>query len=142
MKKLISIFILISVCTAYLPAFAEDYFQVVVHPTNEVSTLERKALTEIFLKKKSYWPNGRPIIVVDLSSGSSVRMNFSEKVLGRPVSAVRNYWQQILFSGRGVPPAELKNDQQVLDFIATHDEAIGYVSTSAEIGNLKTVKIK
>jgi len=144
MKNTIGIFILLILWTAYAPSvFAlEEEFQIVVHSTNEVSALERKTISEIFLKKKTYWPDGRPILVVDLTLSSSVRFQFSEKVLGRSVSAVRNYWQQVLFSGRGVPPAELKNDREVLDFIASHDDAIGYVSAESDIGNLKNIKIK
>jgi ABC-type phosphate transport system substrate-binding protein len=123
-------------------ALAESGFQVVVHPANSVNSVDQKYLAEIFLKKKIYWPDNRGIFVVDMVANSDVRRQFSERILDRPVSAVRNYWQQLLFSGRGVPPPELKSEQEVLEFIASHEDAIGYVSGSADVGGLKAVKIK
>lgn len=143
MKNLIRILMTVTLWMACSPAAysAEPGFQVVVNPANPITTVDQKFLTDIFLKKKTYWSDMKPILVVDLLSISGVRKQFSEKVLNRPVSAVRNYWQQMLFSGRGVPPPELRTDREVLTFISENEEGIGYVSPHTDIGNLKSVKI-
>ncbi len=143
MKKLMNIFIVFIFWLAHAPSSlaAETGFQIIVHSTNPITEIDQRLLTEIFLKKKNYWTDSRPIAVVDLISTSSVRRQFSEKALNRPVSAVRNYWQQLIFSGRGVPPPEL-NEQDVLKFVSANEDAIGYVSADTDIGSLKAVKIK
>ena len=47
-----------------------------------------------------------PIRPVDLRPNAATRRLFSERMLRRSVAAVRSYWQQRIFSGRGVPPPE------------------------------------
>lgn len=117
-------------------------FQIVVHPSNTLTSVDQKFLADVFLKKKTYWDDKKVIVVADLWSSSRVRREFSEKILDRPVSAVRNYWQQLLFSGRGIPPPEFKSETEMLNFIATHEDAIGYVSVGTELRNLKVLKIE
>jgi ABC-type phosphate transport system substrate-binding protein len=124
-------------------AHAEEAgFQVIVNTANNLDTIDQKFLAEAFLKKKTYWPDMRVIQVVDLESSSQVRRLFSEQILDRPVSAVRNYWQQILFSGRGVPPPEFKTEQEALNFVASHANAIGYVSNFADLHLVKVLKVQ
>jgi hypothetical protein len=120
----------------------ENGFQIIVNTANDITSVDQKFLAEVFLKKRIYWPNMRAILVVDLDTDSHVRRQFSEKILDRPISAVRNYWQQLIFSGRGVPPPEFKTEQEVLDFVASHEEAIGYVSNNPDIRGFKVLKVE
>jgi len=120
----------------------EVRFRIVVNPANNITTLDQKVLADIFLKKTTFWPDMKNILVVDLASTSPVRRQFSEQVLEKPISAVRNYWQQLLFSGREVPPPELKNDEEMVSFVSTHENAIGYVSGNADLRGLKTIRIR
>jgi ABC-type phosphate transport system substrate-binding protein len=64
------------------------------------------------------------------------------QVLGRDVATMKNYWQQSLFSGRGVPPIEQPSDEQVLSFVAQNQNAIGYVSADAPLpAGVKVIEI-
>ncbi|MEK7358198.1 MAG: phosphate ABC transporter substrate-binding protein, partial [Bdellovibrionota bacterium] len=63
-------------------------------------------------------------------------------ILDRSVPAMRNYWQQLIFSGRGVPPPELESDRAVVDYVSRHADAIGYVSPQANVRQNKIVTIK
>jgi hypothetical protein len=63
-------------------------------------------------------------------------------MLGRPVAAVRSYWQQQIFSGRGIPPPELDGDQAVVKFVLQNEGAIGYVSGNAELGAAKVLAVR
>src|SRR3982750_1185614 len=85
-------------------------FVVIVHPQNAYTSLDRSYVTDAFLKKTTRWPNGDVIKPVDLAGDSAVREKFSNDVLKRSVAAVKSYWQQIIFSGRDVPPPELPSD--------------------------------
>jgi hypothetical protein len=142
MKTLFNTLIVFSWLAYGEPAVAiETNFQIIVHPANRVTVIDAKFLSDIFLKRKIYWADQREVVVVDLDSSSPFRRDFSEKVLGRPVSAVRNYWQQLLYAGRGIPPPEFKDEKKVIDFVATHSGAIGYVSNRTELRDVKSVPI-
>lgn len=117
-------------------------FVVIIDSKNPYTTLDREFITDAFLKKATRWPNGDVIKPVDLPGSSPVRERFSNDVLKRSVSAVKSYWQQIIFSGRDVPPSEVATDDDVVKYVTTHPGAIGYVSGTARLGDARVVTVK
>ena len=63
------------------------------------------------------------------------------RVLRRSVAAVRSYWQQRIFSGRGVPPPELDDDAAVVRYVLKYPGAIGYVTEGTPLEGAKVVTI-
>ena len=117
-------------------------YRVVTHPNNSAQSVERNWLTDAFLKKTTRWPSDEPIYPVDQGADAAVRQRFSESVLRRSVFAVRSYWQQLIFAGRGLPPPELESDEAVLRYVQSRPGAIGYVSDRAQIGNAKVLSVR
>src|SRR5689334_21708163 len=79
-------------------------FRVIVHLRNPETTLNRKFVADVFLKRSTRWPDGEVIRPVDLRIDAPARRRFSEEVIKRSVEAVKSYWQQQVFTGRDVPP--------------------------------------
>lgn len=117
-------------------------FRLVVHPEGPQAALDRSFVADIFLKKVTRWPDGQVIRVVDQRFDAPARQTFSEQVLRRSLAAVRNYWQQRIFTGRGVPPPELASDAAVLDYVRQHRGAVGYVSAGAETSSVKVLELR
>jgi ABC-type phosphate transport system substrate-binding protein len=117
-------------------------YLVIVNGANPQASLDRKFLGDAFLKKTTRWGDGELIRPVDQSPDSPVRRRFSEQVLNRSVTAVRSYWQQVIFSGRDVPPPELGGDAEVLEFVRKHVGAIGYVSGAAGTNGAKVIAVR
>ena len=117
-------------------------YQVVVHPENKLSSVERKFLADVFLKKTTLWPNGEVVRPTDLDAGSLVRERFSQDILGRTVAATKNYWQQMIFSGRDLPPPEFETDDAVIKYVLKFPGAVGYVSGNANLGAAKILAVK
>jgi len=121
-------------------------FKVVVSPDRSVTSLARRDVARMFLKRTTSWPDGSAIAPVDQSSRSPVRLSFTDEILKveglAKMSAVENYWQQQIFSGRGSPPPIKGSDDEVVAFVATTPGAIGYVSASADVKTLKTVELE
>lgn len=109
------------------PAGAAESFQVVVHVSNPVSVLSAQEVSKMFLKKVSRWEGGGKVSPVDLEERSPVREAFSLRVHGKDTPAIKAYWQRMIFSGRDVPPPEMKTVREVLDYVRDHPGAIGYV---------------
>ena len=68
-----------------------------------------------------------------------MRRRFSENLLGRTVQAVRRYWNQQVFSGRGVPPPQVASEADVVEYVLTHPGAIGYVSDTVDLRGAKII---
>lgn len=115
---------------------------VITHPSNPTSKVTREFLRAAYLKKIASWPHDQAIRAADLPASSALRKRFTELVIGRSVQAVRAYWQQLIFSGRGVPPVELESDEAVVKFVLKYPGAVGYVSATANIGTAKTLLVE
>jgi ABC-type phosphate transport system substrate-binding protein len=120
----------------------EKPFVVIVNSQSPSTTLSKKFVGDAFLKKVTRWPNGEVIKPVDLPASSTTRARFSEDVLNRSVSSVKSYWQQVIFSGRDVPPPELATEAEVVKYVATNPNAIGYVSGGTALTGVKSVALE
>jgi hypothetical protein len=96
---------------------------------------------QAFFKRTTRWGDGQVIRPVDLRPDSPVRREFSNRVLKRSVMAVRSYWQQRIFSGRELPPPELESDAAVLRFVQGSPGAIGYVSATTKLSEVKLIPV-
>ena len=108
-------------------------FIVVVHESNPTTSMSRDELSRIFLKKITVWRTKRPVTVVDQRESARVREQFTRTVHRREVSSVASFWQQQIFAGRAVPPAQRVNDADVMSFVANNPDAIGYVTAGATL---------
>ena len=116
-------------------------YKLVVNKANPASSLEKAEVAKMFMKQSVKWASGLSIEPVDQSPAAGVRERFSADILDKPTGAVQSAWQRIIFSGRGVPPAELSSDEQVLYFIFEHHGGIGYVSEGAATDRVKVVDV-
>jgi ABC-type phosphate transport system substrate-binding protein len=117
-------------------------YRVIVNPSNAASALTRDQLGDAFLKKITRWPNGEAIRPVDLHASAPARQKFARDVLRRSLAAVRSYWQQLIFSGRNIPPPELDSDAAVIAYVLKYPGAIGYVSGDANVDGVKIIVVK
>ena len=127
----------------HVPAAAQRSaaFQVVVNTSNSVTELRQDVLSNYFLKKITRWADGTTIHPADLPAGSAVREAFSRAVHGKSVASIAAYWQQQIFSGRGVPPPEKSNDAEVAAFVRADPGAIGYIAAGPIPPGLKPVQV-
>lgn len=117
-------------------------YRIVVNAANPSRELTKTQISNFLLKKKSKWDHGVDVMPADLDSQSAVRAAMSDEIHGRSVSAIKNFWQRQIFSGRDVPPPELADDARMIDFVRSNPGAIGYVSPAAKVDGVKVVAVR
>jgi ABC-type phosphate transport system substrate-binding protein len=117
-------------------------FKVIVNGSNSSTKISKADLNAIFLKKLVKWSDGTPAVPVNQSKKSAVRDNFATAVHGKSVAAVDSYWQQQIFSGRDVPPAEKASDAEIVAFVKANAGAVGYVSDGGATAGVKVVSVE
>ncbi|HYG62461.1 MAG TPA: hypothetical protein VEL74_07755 [Thermoanaerobaculia bacterium] len=123
-------------------AAASEFYVVIVNQENPLSVLPASEVSRIFLKRSERWPNGELILPIDLPEGSPVRESFSKEVHDRSTAAIRAYWQQLIFSGRGLPPPEKASGADIVEYVRSHRGGIGYVSVRTSLGaGVKVLKV-
>jgi ABC-type phosphate transport system substrate-binding protein len=117
--------------------------QVIVNADNPITTMTPTAVQDVFFGKTSRWTDGTNVVAVDQLEKSPVRIEFSQKVMRKPVEAVKSFWLTKIFSGRGTPPVELKTDAAVMEAVRTQRGAIGYVSADTPlVAGVKAITVK
>jgi ABC-type phosphate transport system substrate-binding protein len=119
--------VLLAVASGEMAGAQPVPFKVIVNATNPAKEATKRQLADLFLKKVTRWPGGLEVLPVDQSSTSLVRERFSRDVLGDSVSGVLNYWQQQIFSGRGLPPS-VKAETEAIAFVQASPGGITYIA--------------
>jgi ABC-type phosphate transport system substrate-binding protein len=122
-------------------AAATDAYKIVVHPDNPVAAVDRAFLREIYLRKATDWTGDGPIRPIDLARRFSVRERFAQEVLKKTPAQLKIYWNQQIFSGKGVPPPEADSTAAAVAYVLANPGAIAYLPVGADPGKAKLIKV-
>lgn len=87
-------------------------------------------IRQIFVGHRQYWPDGKRIRVFVLEDNSDLHKAFCREALHIFPYQLSRIWDQMTYSGQGVPPTRVSSPQALIDAIETTDGAIGYVSAN------------
>jgi ABC-type phosphate transport system substrate-binding protein len=102
---------------------------VVAHP--DTPMLDEQTLQKIYLGK-IVEIDGRPIIPVNLTRGSTMRKTFMEKILAQDDEKFIAYWTVRRYIGKGSPPREFASVEEQLEYLRNTPGAIGYLDERLE----------
>lgn len=94
-------------------------------------TLTDKMLQGVFLGDRSLWNNGNNVIVVLPSSNSSSFEFLAKWALGSNGFEYQKHWLSLVFQGRVNAPVFLKDEAEVIEYVANHPGAVGILYSSA-----------
>jgi len=137
MKKLLFIIAILAATSVTVSA----QYKIIVNNSNSVSSLSKTEISKMLLQKTRKWNNGQTVEPVDLTSKSELRKAFTDDVHGKSVNAIKSYWQQYVFAGKGTPPPEKSSDAEVIEYVQSHTGAIGYVSSDTNASGVKVISI-
>ncbi len=119
--------VLASLWLAATSALAQPAPVVIANESVSVDRIDAGQATQIFLKQIQTWPDGVPIVPVDIKEGSPLRTEFYAKVTGRSPAQLRAYWARQSFTGMGFPPREVATAEDVNRAVQAQRGAVGYV---------------
>src|SRR6185436_12176158 len=114
----------------------------IVNPDNPIVAIDRQFLRDAYLRKSTDWGNGGSIRPVDLRHGFAVRERFAQEVLRKSPSQLKSYWNQLIFSGKGVPPPEVDSTDAVIRYVLANAGAVGYLPADADPRAAKVVAVR
>lgn len=116
-------------------------YKVIIHPDNPATTVSRDLVRNAFLKKATQWGDGTTLRPIDLSRSFPIRDQFTREILNKTPSQLKNYWNQRIFSGKGVPPPEVETVADVIAYVVSEPGAIGYIPSHVDPGEAKVVEV-
>jgi ABC-type phosphate transport system substrate-binding protein len=102
----------------------------VVSVRSAVTTLSMSQVAGIFLGKVTRFPNGVQAVPIDQADGSVARDEFYAKLAGKSAAQLRAYWSKIIFTGRGQPPPQVANSEEMKKRLMQNPAAIGYIESN------------
>lgn len=121
-------------------ALAEVNVVVIVNVSNPVTKLDREALSKLYLRKETRWPDGKEAMIIRPASRDAQEA-FAKQVHQKSWKAVQHHYQQLVFSARGAAPIEKKDDAAVAADVAKFPNAIGYVTALPIDPGVKVVEV-
>lgn len=119
---------------------AAPRWRVVVHPSNPARVLARSEVERIYRGRTLAWPDGRPIIALNLPGRDDLRSLFTREVLRSSVDELATFWNRQYFHGAAPPPV-LQSTQSVCAFVAATPGAIGYVDSCGNVPSVAVVEV-
>lgn len=102
-------------------------FVVIANPSVPVNSISRDYLANLFLISGFRWPDGTEAVPFDIAGDSPLKVEFYLVMIDRSMPQVRSYRARLIFTGTGIPPAELDSYAEVLRRVSGTSGAIGYV---------------
>lgn len=112
---------------------------VVTSQKNEVQSLDKKGLIDIFMGKYSAFPNGEQATPIDVELDANLKAQFYEALVGLPLARVNAYWSRLKFSGRVKPPATEQTIDDVKQRLEEDESALAYVYESFVTNKMKVL---
>lgn len=125
------------ICLASTAAFAD----VVVIANKNVSetSMTKDKVKNIFLGKIVKWQDQSRIHFVTLKG--DVHKNFLKEYIGRSETQYKTYWKKILFTGKGSMPKTFKTEQEMTQYVANTEGAVGYINKNTASENVVTISV-
>jgi uncharacterized membrane protein len=108
-------------------------FLIVANPSVRGAQISRAALSAIFTGRIQRWGDRSLVMPVDQSARTQVRRAFSASVTGLSLGEIQQYWQRRITADRVFPPPVKDSDLEVLEYVAEHGGAIGYVGSDTPV---------
>lgn len=112
---------------------------VVVNPSSGASSITQSDAERLFLGKDKNLAGAGAVVPMDQAEGSKARAEFLQKVLNKNESQLKAYWSQLIFTGKGTPPAAVADDAAVKSWLASHANGISYIDSKAVDGSVKVL---
>jgi ABC-type phosphate transport system substrate-binding protein len=88
-------------------------FVVIASSNSNIGKLTKEQVADIFLGKSTSLPSGGKAVLIDQPDSSSLRDAFYSKVTGKSAAQVKSTWAKLSFTGKGTPPKEGADDDDV-----------------------------
>lgn len=114
---------------------------VVVNQAVPLDTLSQAQLRNIFTLRQTQWPDGEVITVLVLPDSTLLHQRFSKEQLKLFPYQLNNIWDKHSFSGTGIRPLQVENEERMLQLLRSTPGAIGYVERLNAASGVKEVQI-
>lgn len=128
------------VCLGAWPPPAPAQVLVIAHKSVPAESIDRGMLLDFYTGDIRSWPNGQPVVVIDLAPRTDVKETFY-RYLGKTSSRMRSIWLKRKLSGEGDPPESLETEEEMVKRVGSTPGAVGFVSRDKINNRVKVLAV-
>lgn len=140
MKKLISVFVLLA-ATSILVVQAQAQVIVIVNPAVAAASISKGELHKVFADGASSLKEGAHVVPVLLRQGAA-HAEFVTSYLGTSPIGLVIIWRGLAMSGQGTMPKTFDSEPEVVEYVAHHAGAIGYIGKATPHEGVKVLAVQ
>lgn len=119
------------VAVLFLPVSLRAEVLVVTAARAASISVDQQQLSDLFTGR-AVWIPGVPVAVpIDQPESSALREEFYSKVANKSASQVKAGWTRLYFTGRGTPPKEGADSDEVKKILNATPGTIGYIDRAS-----------
>ena len=123
---------------------AEEEIAVITHTDNTVE-LPKELIAKIFLDKEKFFPGGKRAVPMGHEDGDQ-KFNFYKRCTNKSPDQVKAYWARRIFTGKGLPPEAVIDDEEMIELVSSNPNIIGYVNKESieefkDVGEVRVVTV-
>jgi hypothetical protein len=111
----------------------------VVSSKSQITALSKNQVLDIFLGKRTRFPDGSSVIPIDQAEGSAARDEFYTRLADMSPAQVKAFWARIIFTGRGQPPKSVATGVEAKRLLIADPTTIGYIDQSLVDSSVRVV---
>jgi len=135
-----SLLFLVAFAATVLGTKAQDIV-LIVNPGVTETSVSGDDVKNILLGNKARWESAGNIKVVILTEGA-VHEKAIQEFTQRTTDQFDKFWKKQVFTGKGIMPAQVKTEAEVVEYVSKNTGAFGYVAKESATDKVKVLSIK
>lgn len=111
---------------------------VIVNTTNN-NPIDESFIKKVYLGKAKSFEDGAKIEMYTLGDADAATVEFREKVLNKTNSQYKSYWSKLVFTGKGTPPKEMSNANEMINEVKRNTNTIGFIASDKVTDDVKVI---
>lgn len=122
-----------------LPNFVNAEIAIIANKSNTLSSISELQAASLWLAKKKTIAGSEKLKVSDAMERSPTYIEFYNKVVNKTPKQIRIYWGKMIFSGKTFPPPKQYSDAEMLQWVSSTNNALGYIDASSVNDSVKVL---
>lgn len=129
---------LFNIMFCYTSASLANDKKLIVIASDNIKAVSLETISNLYTFRQKLMPNSQRAQLTSLPLNSPETINFTQKFFNYYPYQLKRIWDQAIFSGKARRPKQFDNVDELLVFIKSNDNAIGYlIVTVSEISKVK-----
>lgn len=136
-NKLI-IYMLFNIICCYTSSALANDKKLIVIASDNIKTVSLETISNLYTFRQKLMPNSQRAQLTSLPINSEDTISFTQKFFNYYPYQLKRIWDQAIFSGKARRPKQFDTSDDLLIFIKSHENAIGYMMVkTSEILKIK-----